>query len=68
MNLFHPCIGGKGREWVNAENDMNNYSLPRMMNELRMTNVFLNAIDGKTKRTFAFTCGDMKIADSSYAP
>lgn len=64
--LFHPCIGGKGREWVNAENDMNNYSLTRMMNEVRMTNVFLQAIDGKSKRTFAFTCGDMKIGDSLF--
>ena len=63
--LFHPCIG-KGREWVNAENDMNNYSLVRMVNEVRMTNVFLQAIDGKTKRTFAFTCGDMKIGDSLF--
>jgi len=64
--LFHPCIGGKGREWVNSENDMNNYSLVRMVNEIRMTNVFLQALDGKTTRTFAFTCGDMKIGDSSF--
>jgi len=64
--LFHPCIGGKGREWVNSENDMNNYSLVRMMNEIRMTNVFLQALDGKTTRTFAFTCGDMKIGDSLF--
>lgn len=64
--LFHPCIGGKGREWVTAENDMNNYSLARMTNEVRMTNVFLQAIDEKTKRTFAFTCGDMKIGDSLF--
>ena len=27
---------------------------------------FLQALDGKTKRTFAFTCGDMKIGDSSF--
>jgi len=64
--LFHPCVGGKGREWVNAENDMSKYSVQRMMNEVRMTNVFLQAIDGKSKRTFAFTCGDMKIGDSSF--
>ena len=64
--LFHPCDGGKGREWVNAEVDMKNYSLTRMTNEVRMTNVFLQAIDGKTKRTFAFTCGDMKIGDSLF--
>src|SRR4030095_7592356 len=64
--LYHPCVGGKGREWVNVENDMNHYSLVRMVNEVRMTNVFLQAIDGKTKRTFAFTCGDMKIGDSLF--
>jgi peptidoglycan-N-acetylglucosamine deacetylase len=64
--LFHPCIGGKGREWVKPEYDMQYYSVQRMVDETRMTNVFLKALDGKTKRTFAFTCGDMKIGDSSF--
>lgn len=64
--LYHPCIGGKGREWVKPEYDMNNYTVQRMIDETRMTNVFLQALDGKTKRTFAFTCGDMKIGDSSF--
>ena len=64
--LYHPCIGGKGREWVRPEYDMNNYTVRRMVDETRMTNLFLQALDGKTKRTFAFTCGDMKIGDSSF--
>lgn len=64
--LYHPCIGGKGREWVSKEYDMNNYTVKRMVDETRMTNLFLQALDGKTKRTFAFTCGDMKIGDSSF--
>lgn len=64
--LYHPCIGGKGREWVKPEYDMNNYTVQRMVDETRMTNVFLEAMDGKKKRTFAFTCGDMKIGDSSF--
>lgn len=64
--LFHPCIGGKGREWVSKEYDMSTYTVKRMIDETRMTNVFLKALDGKTKRTFAFTCGDMKIGDSSF--
>jgi len=64
--LYHPCIGGKGREWVRPEYDMNNYTVQRMIDETRMTNLFLHALDGKTKRTFAFTCGDMKIGDSSF--
>lgn len=64
--LYHPCIGGKGREWVKPEYDMNNYTVKRMVDEIRMTNLFLQALDGKTRRTFAFTCGDMKIGDSSF--
>jgi sialate O-acetylesterase len=53
-------------EWVNAETDMRNYTVQRMENEMRMTNVFLQSLDNKQKRTFAFTCGDMKIGDSSF--
>jgi peptidoglycan/xylan/chitin deacetylase (PgdA/CDA1 family) len=64
--LYHPCIGGAGREWVRPEYDMSKYTVQRMVDETRMTNVFLQALDGKTKRTFAFTCGDMKIGDSSF--
>lgn len=64
--LNHPCIGGTGREWVPQDYDLSKYSVKRMIDETRMTNVFLQALDGKTKRTFAFTCGDMKIGDSSF--
>jgi sialate O-acetylesterase len=64
--LFHPCLGGKGREWVKPEYDMSKYSVQRMIDETRMANLFLRSLDGKTKRTFAFTCGDMKIGDSSF--
>ena len=64
--LYHPCVGGKGRDWVKPDYDMNNYTVQRMVDEIRMTNVFLEALDGKTKRTFAFTCGDMKIHDTSF--
>ena len=65
--LFHPCVGNaSGREWVKADYDMTKYSVQRMVDEIRMTNVFLQALDGKTKRTFAYTCGDMKVGDSSF--
>ncbi len=64
--LYHPCLGGTGREWVSKDYDLKNYSVRRMIDETRMTNVFLQALDGKTERTFAFTCGDMKIDDSSF--
>ncbi|MEI9942899.1 MAG: polysaccharide deacetylase family protein [Chitinophagaceae bacterium] len=64
--LYHPCIGGPGKTWLKPEYDMRNYTVQRMLDETRMANVFLHALDGKTKRTFAFTCGDMKIGDSSF--
>jgi peptidoglycan/xylan/chitin deacetylase (PgdA/CDA1 family) len=64
--LFHPCNSGPGREWVKEEYDLRKYTVQRMIDETRMTNVFLQSMDGKTRRTFAFTCGDMKIGDSSF--
>ena len=51
--LYHPCVGGiKGREWVSAENDLSKYTLKRIENEVRMTNLFLRALDGKIKRNY----------------
>lgn len=64
--MFHPCTGGPGMEWVTADYDLRNYTLVRMVNEIKVTNTLLKAIDGKTKRTFAYPCGNTKIGDSSY--
>jgi len=64
--LFHPCIGGPNATWLKPEYDLRSYTVQRMVDETRMTNVFLQALDGKKKRTFAYTCGDMKIGDSSF--
>ncbi len=64
--LYHPCVGGAGRTWLSKDRDMNNYSIQRMLDEVRMTNIFLEALDGKKKRTFAFTCGDMKVGESNF--
>lgn len=65
--LFHPCIGGSpGREWVKPEYDLSKYTIQKIRDELKMTNTLLNTLDGKTKRTLAYTCGDDKINDTSY--
>lgn len=65
--LYHPCTGKlPGREFVTADYDLGNYTLKRLADEIKMTNTLLKAIDGKTKRTFAYPCGDTKIGDSSY--
>jgi peptidoglycan/xylan/chitin deacetylase (PgdA/CDA1 family) len=65
--LFHPCEGSaSGREWVKPENDLNNYTVQRMADEISMANILLTAIDGKKERTFAYPCGDMKVREASY--
>jgi peptidoglycan/xylan/chitin deacetylase (PgdA/CDA1 family) len=65
--IFHPCEGGrKGREFVSADYDLNNYSMRRITNEILAMNAVLSAIDGKANRTFAFPCGDTKVHDTAY--
>jgi sialate O-acetylesterase len=65
--LFHPCEGkAPGREWVKPDYDLNTYTVQRIIDEITMANTLLEVMDGKTQRTFAYPCGDMKAGDSSY--
>lgn len=66
-SLFHPCDGSlPGRTWVTEDNDLSKYTVRRAVAEIRQTNVLLHAIDGKTKRTFAYPCGDRTIHDTLF--
>lgn len=63
----HPCDGaGPGREWVSPESDLSKYTVARAVTEIKATNAFLYAIDGKKERTFAYPCGDLKIGDTLF--
>jgi len=65
--MFHPCMGGTpDRSWVRPEYDLGTYTVKRIEDEIKMTNVMLNAIDGKTERTFAYPCGDTMAGKDSY--
>lgn len=55
--LFHPCDGRKG-DWVKPEYDLNNYTREQIRAELKTANTLLKAIDGKTERTYGYTCND----------
>jgi sialate O-acetylesterase len=62
--LFHPCDGSlPGRSFVSPDNDLSKYTVKRAVEEIRINNTLLKAIDGKDKRTFAYPCGDLKIGD-----
>jgi peptidoglycan-N-acetylglucosamine deacetylase len=68
--LTHPCDASlPGRNWLTAEDDLSRFSVKRAQNEIRITNTLLQAIDGKTNRTFAYPCGDRTIkGDDFYKP
>jgi sialate O-acetylesterase len=55
--LFHPC-DGKRFDWVKSEYDLNKYTHEQIIAELRTANTLLKAIDGKSERTFGYTCSD----------
>jgi sialate O-acetylesterase len=66
-SLYHPCDASlPGRSWIQADDDLSKYTVARAVREIRTNNVLLNAIDGKTKRTFAYPCGDLTIGDSFF--
>jgi peptidoglycan/xylan/chitin deacetylase (PgdA/CDA1 family) len=65
--LNHPCVGNTpGREFVTPETNLSKYSVSRAVNEIRVTNTLLEAIDGKKDRTFAYPCGDLTINDTLF--
>jgi len=64
--IFHPCIGKEDRPWVNENYDMSTYTVERMVDEIKINNTLLEAVDGKRERTFAFTCGDMTVGDKNF--
>ncbi len=67
--LNHPCAGkSMGREWVNPDYDLDDYSVTKIIDEIKLANTLLKAIDGKSQRTFAYTCGDTQIGGVSFIP
>ena len=65
--LYHPCDASQpGRSWVSPINDLSKYTTEEITREVEMTNVFLEALDGKKERTFAYTCGDTEVGEGSF--
>lgn len=67
--LFHQCAKSlPGRDWVSKDRDLDKTPASRLIAEIRVGNAFLQAIDGKTKRTFTAPCTDQLAAGTPYLP
>jgi len=69
-SLFHPCLRtsteGRVREWLKPEFELEHYTVRRMVAELSLANTLLQAVDGKTKRTYAYVCSDHLAGGEPY--
>jgi peptidoglycan/xylan/chitin deacetylase (PgdA/CDA1 family) len=63
--IFHPCA--RGRFPMPAQYNDESYSVQTMLNEIRVMNMFLFAIDGRSERTYASPCGQTVVGDEDYS-
>jgi peptidoglycan/xylan/chitin deacetylase (PgdA/CDA1 family) len=65
--LFHQCSRKPaGREWVAPENDLDATPAAALAAQVRVGNTMLQAIDGRTERTFTAPCGDRMAGGVDY--
>lgn len=65
--IYHPCQKSKwGMDWVQDEYDLDQYSLEKIYNEIKLANDQLEALDGKTSRTFAYPCAHFYAGGENY--
>lgn len=65
--IYHPCSGSlPDRDWVQPFRDIDTYAMQQIIDEVVMANTILNAIDGKTRRTFTPPCDDWIVGGENY--
>ena len=65
--LFHQCSRTlPGHEWVTPEQDLDTTGAQRLAAQVRVGNTLLQAIDGRTDRTFTTPCGDVLAQGENY--
>ena len=65
--LFHQCSrSAPDRAWVTPENDLDKTGAAQLAAQVRVGNTLLQAIDGRTERTFTAPCGDLQAGGENY--
>lgn len=68
--LFHPCsrTSAPGRDWVAPHRDLDRTSLQGWLEEVKLANSFLQALDGRTQRTMTLPCIDTRVGGQPVLP
>ena len=64
-SIFHPCPSC--HNWVLPAFSTDNYTLGRMIEELKVANKFLYLIDGKSERSYAYPCCVTTVGGIDYS-
>jgi peptidoglycan-N-acetylglucosamine deacetylase len=66
-SIYHPCRKSEpGMEWVKDHYDLDHYTTEQIVEEIKVANSFLQALDGNTARTFAYPCGHFHAGGVSF--
>ncbi|WP_163932871.1 polysaccharide deacetylase family protein [Paraferrimonas sp. SM1919] len=67
--LYHSCRGSlPNRKWVKPEQDLDRRTIEHMVQEIKIANAMLRAVDGQTERTFTPPCFETQAKDGDYYP
>lgn len=64
-SLFHGC-SAKGRDWVEPHRDIDRMMPAQLQEQVIGANTWLQALDGRTQRTFTPPCLDLKAGDQDF--
>lgn len=60
--IYHPCRASlPGRDWVAPNRDLDTYTKDQLLRELEEVSTALGELDQEPTRTFAYTCGDVRV-------
>jgi hypothetical protein len=63
--VYHPCRKSEAA-WVKDYLDLDKYTTEQILAEIQVANTFLQALDGKKTRTFAYPCTHMYAGGLSF--
>lgn len=63
--VYHPCRKSEYK-WVKDYLDLDKYTTEQILAEIEVANSFLQSLDGKKTRTFAYPCTDMYAGGLSF--